>query len=245
MTERGAQRRIDVTFNVETEAGGGDPDRTSPTLRRYHQLLWSKPLPDGTEFTLDTTTPYSYLHHASALGEFSMSSDSIVHSYRGAYLNRLGAVLDQVPAEHVAEVHDEGSTIGGFLLFPGDVRDRKPTINGARGMHPKICDRIDLTLECIRRHYAQEESPLTAALHRYQDFFALFGGFRHYVEFFLLDDLVEQTSLEVRWYLPFDGFGRSPLPRTPDEYETYRQASLHFVRARNRQILDWASRNLA
>lgn len=244
MTGDDAEHAVDVTFNVETDAGGGDPDRTSPTLRRYHQLLWSKTLPNKTDFTLDTTTPYSYLHHASAVGEFFLASDSIVHSYRGAYLNRIGAVMEQVPPEHVAQVHDEGSTIGGYLLFPGDVRERKPTINGARGMHPKICDRIDLTLECIRRHYARQDSPLAGALDRYQDFFALFGDFLHYVEFFLLDDLVDDTIGEVRWYLPFDGFTRSPLPRTPQEYETYRQASLRFVRARNQRILTWASLNL-
>jgi hypothetical protein len=245
MTRAGAEHLIDVTFNVELDAGGGDPDRSSPTLRRYHQLLWSKPLPDGTEFPLDTSTPHSYLHHSSAVGEFSLSSDSIVHSYRGAYGNRVGAVMKQVPPEHVAQVHDEGSTIGGYVLFPGDVRDRKPTINGARGMHPRICDRIDLTLECIRRHYTREDSPLAGTLNRYQDFFSLFGDFRHYVEFFLLDDLVDPHSVEIRWYLPFDDFNRSPLPQTPDEYETYRQAALGFVRARNRRILEWASLNLA
>ncbi|WP_113903400.1 DUF6994 family protein [Brevibacterium celere] len=34
------------------------------------------------------------------------------------------------------------------------------TINGARGLHPRIVDRFDLTLECIRRHYRGEPSPL-------------------------------------------------------------------------------------
>jgi hypothetical protein len=76
--------------------------------------------------------------HPSALDEFFLASDSIVHSYRGAYMNRIGGVIDQVPPEHVAELHDEGSTIGGYLLFPGDRRDRKPTINGARRMNAKI-----------------------------------------------------------------------------------------------------------
>lgn len=235
---------IDVRFNVEHDAGGADPDRSSPTLRRYHQLLWSKPLSDGTVFTLDDATPHCYLHHASAVGEFFLTSDSIVHSYRGAYANRIGALMEQVPPEHAAQVHDEGSTIGGYILFPGDVRDRKPTINGARGMNPRICDRIDLTLECIRRHYLHQHSPLAQTLDRYADFFALFGDFRHYVEFFLLNDLVEANSGQIRWYLPFDDFHRSPLPRTLDEYETYRQASLRFVRARNQRILDWAVANL-
>ncbi|MGB7982953.1 MAG: hypothetical protein WCF36_19390 [Candidatus Nanopelagicales bacterium] len=82
-------------------------------------------------------------------------------------------------------------------------------------------------------------------LNRYQDFFSLFGHFRHYLEFFLLDDLVDPHCVEIRWYLPFDDFNRSPLPQTPDEYETYRQASLCFVRDRNRRILEWASMNLA
>ena len=36
---------IDTTFDLRTDAAGKDPDTYSPTLRRYHQLLWSKPLP--------------------------------------------------------------------------------------------------------------------------------------------------------------------------------------------------------
>lgn len=244
MATSGAER-IDVTFNVDHDAGGGDPDRSSPTLRRYHRLLWSKPLPDGTAFTLDAATPHSYLHHASVVGEFFLSSDSIVHSYRGAYGNRIGALMEQVPPEHAAQVHDEGSTIGGYILFPGDVRDRKPTINGARGMNARICDRIDLTLECIRRHYLRQDSPLAETLKRYEDFFALFGDFQRYVEFFLLQDLLDPGSGRIRWYLPFDDFTRSPLPLTLDEYETYRQAALRFVRARNGRILDWALANLS
>ncbi|MFC8501398.1 DUF6994 family protein [Pedococcus sp. NPDC057267] len=245
MTRDGAHHAIDITFNFELDARGGDPDQTSPTLRRYHQLLWSKPLPDGSEFTLDATTRHSYLHHASALGEFFLSSDSIVHSYRGAYGNRVGALMAQVPPGHAAQLHDQGSTIGGYILFPGDVRDRKPTINGARGMNAKICDRIDLTLECIRRHYAGGDSPLAETLGRYQDFFALFGDFHHYVAFFLLEDLLETNSDEIRWYLPFDDFKRSPLPLTLREYESYRQAALRFVRGPNRRIDEWATANLS
>ena len=189
---------------------------------------------------LDATTPHSYLHHASALGEFFLTSDSIVHSYRGAYANRIGALMEQIPPEHAAQVHNEGSTIGGYILFPGDVRDHKPTINGARGMNPRICDRFDLTVECIRRHYLRQDSPLAGTLDRYRDFFALFGDFGHYVEFFLLEDLVDADSGQLRWYLAFDDFNRSSLPRTLDEYETYRRAPLRFLRGRNERIREWA-----
>jgi hypothetical protein len=38
-----------------------------------------------------------------------------------------------------------------------------------------------LTLECIRRHYLDEPSPLSDTLARYADFFGLFGDFAGYV----------------------------------------------------------------
>ena len=38
---------IDTSFDVRTDSRGKDPDTWSPTLCRYHQLLWSKPLPSG------------------------------------------------------------------------------------------------------------------------------------------------------------------------------------------------------
>ncbi len=54
--------------------------------------------------------------------------------------------------------------------------------------------------------------------HRCQDFFSLFGDFRHYLEFVLLDDMVDPQCVESRWYLPFDDFTgrrcRRPLMRT-------------------------------
>ena len=57
---------IDVGFDFrEDTPPGKDPDTWSPTLRRYHRLLWGKPLPDGTEFELDDTTPGVSLHHRS------------------------------------------------------------------------------------------------------------------------------------------------------------------------------------
>jgi len=64
---------VDTSFDMRAEAGGRDPDRFSKTLRTYHQLLWSKPLPRGPVFDLDAT-----LRHTSDVGTFRLSSDSIV-----------------------------------------------------------------------------------------------------------------------------------------------------------------------
>ena len=31
---------IDTTFNFYSDANGGDPDRTSPTLKKYHKTSY-------------------------------------------------------------------------------------------------------------------------------------------------------------------------------------------------------------
>ena len=86
---------IDEAFDVRMDAGGRDPDRYSTTLRRYHQQLWSKPLPSGAAFDLDVR-----LHHKSDLGEFWLSSDSILHTYTGwSRPGRLLAVSPRPPSE--------------------------------------------------------------------------------------------------------------------------------------------------
>ena len=92
------------------------------------------------------------------------------------------------------------------------------TINGARGFHPRIKDRFDLTLECIRRHYLDEPSPLSDTLARYADFFGLFGDFAGYVDFFHLQDLVNEVTSTVKFFMPFEDFTASPLPGTLDVY---------------------------
>ncbi len=71
-----------------------------------------------------------------------------------------------------------------MIVWPGNRIDGTMTINGARGFHPKIKDRFDLTLECVCRHYSGLLSPLCERLARYGDFFALFIKFEGYVHFF-------------------------------------------------------------
>ncbi len=53
---------IDVWFDVRSDCprpkpGSNkipDPDNASPTLKAYHQLLWSKQLPNGEFMALET-----------------------------------------------------------------------------------------------------------------------------------------------------------------------------------------------
>jgi hypothetical protein len=226
---------IDVGFDFRSDTPPGkDPDSHSPMLRRYHRLLWSKPLPRGAPFELEVTTPLVYLHHRSGLGEFFLSSDAVVPSFSRA--RELRHIIDQVPEADTAAFNHIGYTIGGMMVFPGNQVDRKMTINAQRGCHPRIRDRFDLTLECIRRHYLGKPSPLSATLARYSDFFALFDDFAGYVDFFHLQDLVDEASLTVRFSMPFEDFAASPLPLTLDAYLGYRERAIEFIEARNRRI---------
>lgn len=230
MPLRAAAPRIDTTFDVRTDTPPGrDPDTYSPTLRRYHRILWSKELPDGRFFGLDPERG-AYLVHRSDLGVFKLSSDTITTRLLG----RAASVIREIPPDRLPLYR--GYTIGSSLIFPATKVGGGATINGARGMHPRIADRIDLTLECIRRHYLGGRSPLSAVLSRYQGFFDLFGTFTGYAEFFLLQDLLDDSGRGLRFFLVFDDFTGPAVPRTVDEYLQYRQAVNRFITDRNLRI---------
>ena len=229
--------RIDTTFDFRSDTPPGkDPDAFSPTLREYHKLLWSKPLAGGVVFELIDSTPAAYLHHKSEIGEFFLASDAAVPSFTREY--KIAPIIDQIPVEELDVFNKIGYTIGGMMIVPGNRIGRKMTINGTRGFHPRIKDRFDLTVECIRRHYLKENSPLSDPLERYADFFRLFEDFRGFVDFFLLQDMVAEDFSAVKFFTPFDGFEKSPLPSTKEAYIAYKQFALEFIEARNRRILE-------
>ena len=131
-------------------------------------------------------------------------------------------------------------TIGGMIIWPGNRVDGRMTINGARGFLKKISDRMDLTLECVRRHYLGVPSPLGDVFARYGNFFALFDDFRGYVDFFLLQDLVSSDYEAVNFLLPFDDFTTPAVPQDAAAFASYRQLSMNFIHARNARIATWA-----
>jgi len=230
-------RLIDTSFDFRVDSAGRDPDKYSPTLRRYHRLLWSKPLPSGEVFTLEPGG--GYLLHDSDLGYFPVSSDSVTPTF--TKYKRMAHLVDQFRDEDNEAFVTLASTVGGVLVFPSTIIDGKQTINGARGFTRKIADRMDLTLECIRRHYNGSPSPLSDVLDRYADFFALFEDFDGYVEFFLLDDLIDERG-QVRFFLPFDDFNGPAIPGELVSYMQFRDATSDFLHARSRRIDAWAAK---
>jgi hypothetical protein len=226
---------IDTNFNFYCDSNGGDPDSASPTLRKYHKILWGKPLPNGNLFELHENKNGAYLYHESKLGEFFLGSDAITHSYKNHKRKRW--ITEQVPTE-VSDLFDTGSTIGAYIIFPNKSIDRKHTINQVRGVNGLIDDRFDLTLECIRLFYSGEKSPLYDTLLRYEKFFDLFDDFMGYIHFFFLDDLIDENN-KVKFYLPFDGFKTRPSFSDVDQYLLYKKRVVGFIKSRSNRIGDY------
>lgn len=229
---------IDINYDFRTDTPEGkDPDAYSSTLRSYHCLLWSKPLPNGEVFSLTKSQTQAYLYHKSLLGEFNLSSDAITHSYRNT--KRMAPIVSQVTTEQLDSLFGQGCTIGSYIIFPKNKIKGQQSINQSRGCNHKLADRFDLALECIRLFYANEDSPIRSVLERHSDFFELFNDFKGYVDFFLLQDLVDENYTNIKYHLAHTDFSQNPLPQTVDEYLEYRENTLNFIKARNQRIYNY------
>lgn len=212
-------------------AGGNDPDAMSKTLQQYHQLLWSQRLPNGEKMNLIAGNSYTYL----TWKDFRFGSDSIIASFRYRKYCHMIQLLETEMPDYKAFMESflhKTYTIGGMIIFP----KRSGGINQARGCNPLIKDRWDLTLECIRRYYASELSPLSKVLEKEKAFFDLFGDFKNYVDFFFLQDCVAADYRTVKLWLDNDVFAEDPLPKTTEDYMCWMNHQLEFVKKRNERI---------
>ena len=235
---------IDVKFDFRTDTPKGkDPDTWSPSLCAHHKFLWSKELPSGGVFELNSenSAPF-YLRHKSHLGDFCLSSDTVVPTFKRQKL--LTKIFEEDPPD-LRNFGGLGYTIGGMMIYPANQIDGKWTINQARGCTGQIRDRFDYTVECVRRYYRGEKSPLSDVFSRYADFFELFEDFAGYVKFFLLQDIVSTDFSSVRFFTPFDDFQSTlPIPRSKDDYIDYKSRAIDFLNARNDRIQKWTLQNI-
>ena len=230
---------IDVEFDFQQEAGldragvQRDSDKYSPTLQEYHRTLWSKPLPNGKMFEL-TKISNNRLYHKSELGEFYLSSDRAIATFSSWV--KMKPIIDQISAKELGDFIRLTDTIGGIVIWPSNKINGFQAINGARGFNRQIVDRLDLTIECIRRYYLGESSPLYETFKRYDNFFHLFGDFKGYIDFFLLQDHVSEDYSSVKIAKPFDNFNSTPIPKTVYEYLLYMNATAGLIQLRNQRI---------
>ena len=160
---------IDITFDFRSDSRGKDPDGYSPTLNAYHKILWSKELPNGEVMDLQSgRAPFAF-----SWKDFWFSSDTIIIEMTHLKNKK---IIDQVRErisdfdEYIEHLLHRSYTIGSMVIFPV----HNNSMNQRKGTNPRIADRWDLTLECIRRHYAGEESPLSNVIESDKAFYDLF-----------------------------------------------------------------------
>ena len=235
---------IDISFDFSTDTPGywdhfwenngghgsggkNDPDALSPTLRLYHKILWSRELPCGRNMELELPKD-GYLRW----NNLYFGSDSITTSFRDETFPLIEE-LEKLPGyrEKMEAYIHKTYTIGGMMIFPV----HHYSFNQARGMHRKICDRWDLSLECIRRFYAGEESPLSKQLKSDAGFYELFNDFRGFVDYFYLQDCVTE-DYQVQMWMEGIPFERPVFPQSLEEYCAFLQKELDYVEKRNKRI---------
>lgn len=245
------KQMIDVTFDFTTDSpgywdgfwekndllggAGSDPDEKSPTLKRYHRLLWSRRLPCGEVMELQEGKSSYYLKWK----DFYFGSDSIIVEFR--YYNYIHMIeqVKQRLSDYRAFYEDQirkSYTIGGMIIFP----QHRNSMNQMRGMNRKISDRWDLTLECIRRYYSGEESPLSKVIESDKAFYDLFVDFKGYVDFFFLQDSVSADYSSVDIWCGEGDFSGSGLPATVDEYFLFIEREMEFLKRRNARIEEFS-----
>lgn len=241
---------IDVNFDFTTDSpgywdgfwnrneglgsGGADPDIVSRTLQRYHQILWSRELPNGEFMDLKSSSDSFYYL---TWKNFRFASDAIIVGFRyQKYRYMIEQVFEKVKdyKAYYENLIRRSYSIGGTIIFP----KHQSSMNQNRGTNTFISDRWDLTLECIRRYYKGESSPLYKTILRDKAFFDLFVDFKGYVDFFFLQDCVSDDYSKVDIWCGDASFKESGLPKTLDDYFMFIEKEFEFMDKRNKRIAD-------
>lgn len=221
-----------------------DPDRFSGRLYEWHRALWSRSVTGVDPFGLEVVWAGGYTMHltTSDCRVFRLASDGLMQTWSGPgwHWRFQSDLLDEILADR-CDFYRTASTIGGYLLWPLNRPGHTgQSINQTRGTTIAIADRVDLTLECVRRHYLAPDAvnPLGECLNRYAAFFELFVDFETYVRFWLLDDLLTPDG-GVRSFMTGEAIEEIRpvgVAQSIEEYGRFRAGSIAFVKARNDRI---------
>lgn len=240
---------IDVNYNFTSEipeywdgywdrnnglGGGGtfDPDACSKTLKEYHRILWSKKLPNGDQMELSDSLAWDGIKYG---------SDSIIVSFRYKNFPLAEQLKTYLPdyKKYFGDYISKSNTIPGYIIFPR----HQNSINQRRGTDLKIRDRWDLTMECIRRYYSGEESPLSNVMKNDRKFFELFVDFKGYVDYFMLQDCVSNDCRSVDIWLGDGELIEDGLPKSVEEYLSFIDKEMIFLEKRRKRIQEFCINN--
>lgn len=223
-----------------------DPDVYSKLMQEYHKELWSRKLPNGQNMELKSGCGSYYLYWQN----FRFGADSIVNMYfyHKGVQSLLNCEIKQILMKKFSETTDfsifvknylhKSYTIGGSIIFPKN--GVANSINTSR--YSLLKDRFDLTLECIRRYYKSESSPMSKVLQANAQFFALFCDFKGYVNFFFLQDLVNDDYSKINYFNSVNKIENVSYPQTEEDWLDLYKNQMDFVEKRNKRIDDFVSK---
>lgn len=234
----------------ENYTGKQDPDKLSESLREYHACLFENRKIKSCSFTIKTNKPNHIIFNNGKI-EIIFTPDSITNIFQLSNRKWKSKSEKEILKDYcnqdkkIKELTDEFNTIdytiGSSIVFPIRINGESigNTLNRARGVLYKIHDRIDYTLECIKRYFEgnTEDNPLKNSLSKNKEFFDLFYGFEEYVDFFMLNDLIDENG-NVKSLCNEIDFNK-PFPETLEDYQTYIRKTNEFIKARNKRIKEW------
>ena len=228
---------------------GTDPNKYSTILREYHRLIWSNRLLKGKPFVLENGDLNKLIYNGDGVKiVFTPDSTTNVFKHSGRKYRDTTEQLvveqyekiDSEIANLLKEYYENDYIIGSSIIFPISINDKSVrwTMNIARGILYKIHDRIDLTLECIKRYYDKnDDNPLISSIRRNKPFFDLFDDFPEYIDFFFLNDYVDDNYNVIR--LCDDDNFTSPFPKDINQYKEYLSNTIDLMFKRSNRIGDW------
>ena len=211
-----------------------DPDAMSRTMWFYQYCLYRRILPNGEFMDLQDAGRRRFLWKGREL-----SSDSIINNMRFKRYPLMEEIISQRSGfrEDTEEYLHRSYTIGGAIIFPV-----RPSINSIRGNNYDVSDRFDLTLFCIKKYYEGckklQESGLDMLLQAVIQcswFFDSFVDFKGYVDYFFLNDLVDE-DYNIKFWL-----GHIGRPNSVSEYNSFVGKMMDFLNKRNARIGKYAN----
>lgn len=218
-----------------------DPDAKCEELREMHYRLYNRyALYINRPFSFEKKYPLSFSEgryfYLLENGSCRLGSDTMNSSYLYyEALKNIKSEMEKCGRNAEAEIEKYRKNIiyrpGNFIVFP---KNSSNSINTVRGCCGKIKDRFDLTLDCIKKQYADKDNPLSWVLRKHwEDFFDRFNGFNEYINFFMLEDYLDEKDNVVR----FIDNKYHILPQTLEEYDEYIRRISAVIEKRTKRIL--------
>lgn len=226
-----------------------DPDSNSKKLYEDMATIYSCKANDMNLGLSIKNKDYKLIIESSTCN-FEKIGNNFTTDYIGPSRSRTGAKSTKVNASEydIGQVLRICRTIGGHIFWPSTRIEQKYTINQQRGGYT-LCDRIDYTLAELKLYMEHKESKYYTKLYetfeRYNEWFNVFRDnskdpFKCFVEFFFLDDFVNENGDVLDLSTEGDTIKKKCIPFDKNSYSLYTKNLKSIIHNRTKTIVEYA-----